>query len=230
MQRLLDAAVRGSYWYTSGTIPLHKAARFANKLAERYGVNSNRNQRAYARRIGRANARLFFLKLEGYTDLRWWLLATDGRGAVHEQETLLDLRDKRSRLRIDDDYELVRVTRPRATGGGTVWTWRFTRSCYRRWQIRLLDACRKADSRELRLALGSLRRVPGFSGTRRQIGRLISAARREWRRRHGPSRDFPEISKLGYVERLRDVVVPLSACMKEEALVSRAASRMIDGY
>lgn len=213
MQRLLDSVVRGSCWYVSGSIPLDRAPRFAAKLAGRYGVDRNKNQRAYARRQGAANARLLLLRRSESTDLLWWLIATSGEGAVHEQETLLDAREKRSRLRLDDDYELVRTTRPRKHGGGTVWTWRMTRSSVERWRVRLIQACRRGDDRDLRVALASLRRTPGFSGVRRQVGQLVTLARGEWRRRHAQT-EFPQLSRLGYVERLRDVVVPLSVLSK----------------
>src|SRR5690606_18464670 len=102
-------------------------------------------------------------------------------------------------IRIADDYELVRLTRPSHKGGGTVWTWRMTRECYERWRVRLRSACRSSNTRHLGVALSSLRRVPGYSGLRYQVGRLTAEARMEWRRRHGTEAEFPGISRLGYV-------------------------------
>ncbi|HGG59653.1 MAG TPA: hypothetical protein ENK26_07005, partial [Gammaproteobacteria bacterium] len=67
MQRLLDAVVRGYVWHTSGTIPLHKAERLVDKFVERYHIDYNTNQRTYAKRKGRANARLLMLHQESDT-------------------------------------------------------------------------------------------------------------------------------------------------------------------
>jgi len=86
MQRILDAVSRGYGQYTSGVVPIHKAAQLYGKFAELYGVHFNANQRAYAKRKKRANARLFFLYEEDSVNLSWWLFATGGTGQVHELE------------------------------------------------------------------------------------------------------------------------------------------------
>ena len=163
MQRLLDAALRGYVWHTSGTIPIHKAERLAAKFAERYHIDYNNNQRAYAKRKGRANARLLVLHQDGDTDLHWWLLATKGGGEVHTEEHLLDATLSRERIRIADDYELLPLTKPRTHGGGTTWTWRMTRACYARWCNRVRMAGRYPSPREARSAVQSLHRTPSLS-------------------------------------------------------------------
>jgi hypothetical protein len=211
MQRLLDATLRGYHWHISGTIPIAKAERLAAKFAERYQVHYNANQRAYAKLRDRANARLFVLYQDGDTDLHWWLLATEGEGRVHAEERLLDARLRRERLRLGDDYELLPLTKPRAQGGGTTWTWRMTRACYGRWVERVRQAGRYPSPREAQRVVQSLHRTPGFSGIRRQVGHLTALLRREWRRRHGTLGGLPTGMKLPYVERLTDTAVPLSA-------------------
>jgi len=210
MQRILDGVVRGYCWHTSGTVPPHKAGRVGAKFAERYGVDRNSNQRAYARRRGRANARLFLLGQSGQTDLGWWLCVTEGTGCVHAVERLADAREKRSRIRIADDYELVRRTRSRARGGGVVWTWRMTRECYALWRERIIAACRRRDSLQIGRTVSSLYRMPGFSGIREQVGTLAALARSEWRRRHGNLDGLLLPHVLPCVERLPDTAVPLT--------------------
>ena len=214
MQRMLDAVVRGHYWYVFGTIPLHKAEPMVTKFAEHYGVDLNANQRAYRKRRGRANTRLFMYAHAESTDLYWWLLATAGTGWVHEEERLLHTVKDRQRIRIDDDYELVRRTRPRAHGGGMVWTWKMTRMCYARWRERIIHACRRSEPYEVSRAISSLCRVPGFSGVREQAGKLVALTRTEWRRRHGniDALNFPPA--LPYLERLADTSVRLTAILK----------------
>jgi len=210
MQRLLDAVSRSYCWYTSGTIVRHKAQHLAEKFAGRYGVHLNENQRAYARRNGEANARLFLLTQPACTDLCWWLLASKGVGAVHEQEQPRHALDPRRRIRIADDYELVRRTRPSVRGGGTVWTWRMTHACYGQWRDRIIMACRRAEPFEITRVIGSLHRSPGFSGIREQVGKLTALARKEWRRRHGSLDGLTLPPKLPYVERLTDTSMALS--------------------
>lgn len=210
MQRLLNAAIRGHVWHTSGRVPITRAAHLADKFADLYHVDRNANQRAYAKRKGNANSRLFFLTRPEHDDLLWWLLVTNGNGLVHERETLHAITDRRHRLRIGDEYELVRVTRKSEHGGGLVWTWRMTRQCLEAWRTRIIQACRLGSSEFLQEALHSLYRTPGFSGIRRQVGTLATLARHEWRRRHGT--DAPSFHcRLGYLERLEDRTLPLSA-------------------
>lgn len=214
MQRLIDAVSRGYHLYTAGTISLHKAQRLADKFSELYAVHRNENQRAYARSRRQANARLFILALPGTTDLHWWLCATSGTGLIHEEEKLRDAREQRTRLRIESDYELVRMTRRQNKGGGTVWTWRMTNECYSRWRVRILLACRGTGIAEIGPSISSLYRTPGFSGIRQQVGELMVLARREWCRRHGSLERFPEPLTLPYIERLPNTAVPLHELRK----------------
>ncbi len=211
MQRILDAVSRGYLLYTAGKVPADKAQRLAGKFATRYAVHRNENQRAYARRKGRANARLFLYAPPNDTDLRWWLCVTSGAGAVHELEKLADARNRHTRVWIEEDYELIQLSRKKGQGTGTVWTWRMTHGCDERWRLRLRHACRTPGTSEIRLAIGSLSRTPGFSGIRRQVGDLMVFARAEWRRRHGNLDRFPGLLRLRYVERLSNTAVPLTA-------------------
>lgn len=209
MQRLLDAASRGYPWHTSGTVPVQKAPRLANKFAELYGVSKNQNQRAYAKRMRRANARLYFYAPDRGDKLHWWLLATGGAGAVNEHERLQDATSAHGRIRVGTDYELLRRTRPSAKGGGTVWSWRMTRACYGQWRERIISACRHSEPWVVTQTLGSLYRTPGFSGIRQQVGKLSALARSEWRRRHGNLDALVFPPRLNYIERLPDTAVGL---------------------
>lgn len=210
MQRLLDSVSRGYHWHTHGNVPVGKAARLSSKFADLYCIDRNANQRAYARRMGKANTRLFLFANESSTHLDWWLLSTDGEGRVHERERLQSALDKRTRIRIGADYELLQRTRKREKGGGTVWSWRMTQECYEQWRVRIINGCRRSEPLEITRALASLYRVPGFSGTREQVGKLVSLARAEWRRYHGTVDDLILPPKLGYVERLPGTAMRLS--------------------
>ncbi len=211
MQRILDAVSRGYVWHTAGVVPLHRASAMANKFSELYHVHRNDNQRAYARRTGKASAKLMLWAQTEDAGLHWWLLATEGIGLVHELEQLVHACSPRGRVRIDEDYELVRRTRSHAKGGGTVWSWRMTHECVNSWRERIIMACRRTDSLVIMRAMGPLYRSPGFSGVRVQVGKLVALARQEWRRRHGSLDALVMPPALPYVERLVDTSVPLSS-------------------
>jgi hypothetical protein len=210
MQRLLDSVSRGYCWHTSGSVPLNKAQRLSNKFAERYGVHRNANRRAYAKRKGQANTRLFLWHKESSTHLLWWLLVTEGEGTVHDEEQLYDASNRRHRIRIDDDYELIRRVRPSNKGGGEVWTWRMTHLCIEQWEARLLNASRSHNPTVMTQTLGSLYRTPGFSGVRHQVGKLVQQARKLWMRHHASLDAFQLPPRLPYVERIKDTSVSLS--------------------
>ncbi|MCW8905974.1 MAG: hypothetical protein OQL28_01890 [Sedimenticola sp.] len=214
MQRLLDAVSRGYHWHTSGTVPLCKAQNLAKKFADRYDVHKSANQRAYDKRKRKASARLFMLNVPNSSDLYWWLLATGGNGAIHDNEKLRCALDSRSRIRTENDYELVRRTRLSTKGGGTVWSWRMTSECYYQWRERCISSCRRRESFVITQTIGSLYRTPGFSGTREQVGKLIALVRAEWRRRHGNLDALELPPALPYVERLANTAVLLSMLRK----------------
>jgi hypothetical protein len=214
MQRILDAVIHGYYWHTSGKIALTKVQCLTDKFAENYDVHRTDNQRAYAKRTGKCNVRLMLYAPQNEDIVYWWLLATKGDGSIHRQERLLCTTQSHQRIRVMDDYELVRRTRANTKGGGTVWSWRMTRQCYEQWRERILSACRGSNTHAMMKAMGSLYRTPGFSGVREQVGKLVSLARHEWRRRHGNLEGLILAPKLGYVERLTDTSVPLSRLTK----------------
>lgn len=215
MQRVLDAVSHGYHWHTSGTVPLDKAQRLADKFAEHYAIHRNENQRAYAKRKRECNTRLFLYAPPQAKVLAWFLLATDGDGRIHEEERLRHAQDARGRIRLDDDYELIRRTRKSDKGGGTVWSWRMTKDCERRWRERIISACRQSHALAITQAIGSLYRVPGFSGIREQTGALIALARAEWRRRHGTLDALILPPKLPYIERLPDTSLALSQVIRQ---------------
>lgn len=211
MQRLLDAVSHGYYWHTSGTVPIDKAQRLVDKFADRYEIHRNENHRAYAKRKRQCNTRLFLYASPRATTLSWFLLATKGAGRIHQEERLQHAQNARFRIRLDADYELICRTQRSYKGGGTVWSWRITKACERRWRERIIAACRQSHPLCITQAIGSLYRMPGFSGIREQAGTLVALARAEWRRRHGNLDTLLLPPKLPYIERLSDTAVLLSS-------------------
>lgn len=204
MQRLIDSFIRGYHWHTSGIISRDKLQDLERKFAEKYGTDLNKNQRAYRRKKGMAISRLFFLEQSHEEGILWWLLATDGEGAIHQEEKLRDARDRRGRIRMGGDYELVRVTKPGRSGVRGVATWRMTKEREKKWRARIVSACNRMTDKDIKEIMHSLYRTPGFSGIRKQVGSLVALAKRKWRRRHGKGRVPGARESLGFVQRLGD--------------------------
>ena len=212
MQRIQQAATRGYCLYTSGVVACDKAQGFADKMAAKYGVDLNENQRSYRRRLKKSNAFLYLYPKKNSDVFLWWLLVTEGVGTVHDQEKLTQISDKQSRLTWDNDYELVLLPKPNSKP--TV-TWRMTRPCYKQWnqRIRLAIRQRYTDDK-VRQALWSLARAPGFSGIREQVKRLYQLFQGEWRRTRKKSEEQPKLPKIFYVRGLKSNTYFLTLIIK----------------
>ncbi|MCW3479977.1 hypothetical protein OL229_10490 [Neisseriaceae bacterium JH1-16] len=194
MQRLQQAAGYGQYYYVEGEADLPGYERLAKKFAIAYETDLSRQTKHRRRRSGETTSTFFAMKLsmypngEGQIPVRWVLLATDGIGRVHEREQLRDLRKPQSRLTAGGRrYELIH--------DGKCWTWRLSHRAendylnrihriaalpkQRRRVIEIDGVRRDADAEKL---LDELYSVPGFRMVRRQVGRLVSEFRREWKR------------------------------------------------
>jgi len=222
MQRMLHRVSHGYYYWASGEVPATKALQLASKFAALYAVDINDRQRAYARSKGKANAALFFYPIHNSNRLRWWLLVTDGTGAVHQRERLRDTRKRNERLAWDTQYEVARGNRK---GKSTPsWTWRMTPTCEDVWKKRLKKASTSSDDSLMRQAVWSLYRTPGFAGNRKQVGHLLAYAKQQWKGSRRTS-DFPPCPvRLYYVSYRKCDTEPLSN------LVLRASKRQINWF
>ena len=214
MQRLMDAVGRGYVYHTSGTVSLEKAENLCHKFDHKYGIFANNNQRYYAKKQGRANVRLYLYHMSDSSQLYWWLLATKGQNEVHNQENLQIAYQRNGRIRVPGEYELLPLTRPKSSGGGSSWTWKMTKETYSIWREKMISIGRNQSNLSARQALGSLEKAPGFRGVRQQIGKLSSILRKSWVRHHGDQKGFPGIMKLNYIERVSDETIELHALIK----------------
>ena len=214
MQRLMDAVIRGYVYHTSGTVSIEKAEKLCHKFDQKYGIYANNNQRYYAKKQGRSNTRLYLYYMKDSAHLYWFLLATKGENEVHMQEKLQIAFERNGRIRVPGDYELLPLTKPKSSGGGSSWTWRMTKETYSIWQEKMISCGRNQSNFSARRALGSLEKVPGFRGNRQQIGKLSSILRKSWVRHHGDQKGFPGIMKLNYIERTKDQTIDLHDLLK----------------
>lgn len=211
MQRLDDYVRQGYHLHTSGSLPLEKAAAFIRKIAPLYMVNAGKDERYRRKKAGLGNARLLLWQPEPPEgQLAWWLLVTDGEHPAHQLERLKDAYGP-NRLTCTG-YELLQLTRKGQEAPS--WTWRMSNETYDGWRTRIIQAVRARTDAPLRQAWLSLYRVPGFSGNRKQVGKLVALVRAEWARSR--AEPFPlGRSRLGYVQRLKTGYKPLSAVLRQ---------------
>lgn len=210
LQRLLDGVTTGYGHHTGGIVPADRAGALAEKFHALYGIGITRNQRAYRKTRGLANARLLlYPHADEAPAFRWWLQATPGSGEIHEREHLKDAALPGERLCWGDRFELVHLPRP---GASARWTWRMTRTEYQAWHERIRIAVRQRDGDDLvRQLIWSLFRVPGFGGLRDQVKLLRRQLVKEWQRSRRVSEPLPPVPAfIGYVRRSGGESFPLS--------------------
>ena len=206
MQRLQDLVRRGYVRWTSGMVPREKVARLTAKFGARYGTAADRNERRRRRRHGAGNGFLVVYLPARQPYAVWWLLVDDDHPAQHYE----DLQDAREmRLTMPNpywcpelwraDYELVRLDNR--------WTWRMLEERRVEWQTRLREAVRCGDrdsrQRQVRQAVWSLRRLPGFRGIRQDARGLIRLLQSDWQRVRHKGEPLPASPRLPpYVRRL----------------------------
>lgn len=207
MQRVQDLVRRGYVRWTSGMVPREKVARLTAKFGARYGTAADRNERRRRRRHGAGNAFLVVYLPARQPYAVWWLLVDDDHPAQHYE----DLQDAREmRLTMPNpywcpelwraDYELVRLDNR--------WTWRMLEERRVEWQTRLREAVRCGDrdsrQRQVRQAVWSLRRLPGFRGIRQDAHSLIRLLKSDWQRVRNTNEPLPATPQLPtYLRRVR---------------------------
>lgn len=203
MRILLETVERGSRYWIGGTISITKAALFAHKMAQRYRTDATQAVRARRKQKGEANTTLI-LYPENNITLRYWLLATPGKGAVHDQEKLLDTWKVREALIWGGQYLLGHTQRPKQRGGGRRWTWSVQDERYSELEASMRRyAAGHGSSHDRRddldALIQALQRMPGFSGIRTQQIALCNLGRAIWNKTHKgeeyPWPDFPYLDK-----------------------------------
>ena len=208
MQRIQQLSIRGYHWYTSGKVPHNKAQKLVDKFDELYGIGCNENQRSYRRSKGIANAKLLLYPIKDSKTFYWWLLVTDGTGAVHKKEKLSEVVGASDRLQWADEYELVWMTREGKKD--LVITWRMTKKNITAWHFRIKASVRKRSTEDFRQALWSLQRAPGFSEVRNQVKALRRQIKKEWGRSKRKSEEMPALSPIiPYVRAADTEALPL---------------------
>lgn len=198
-QRAISRLISAYPLWTTGEIAADKWPAFVTKLAARDAIDLSPAARQWRKRRGECSAHLIGAHLplgESTVErLRWVLLVTEGgRGAVKEQERLRDARTDRL---VWGDYVLLYLTRPRAHGGGSRWTW-CLRPQIERQEANYLHALAQAagrarDGRRLDAYVRqSLLRRPLHSGVRTQVAKMLRRAQTLWAR-HSDGAPWPSV-------------------------------------
>lgn len=207
MQKIQDLVRLGYTRWVSGVVPCARLPRLEAKFAARYAANVDRNERRRRQRHGAGNAWLVVYLPARQPYGVWWLLVDADHPAGHAE----DLRDARQvRINMPNphwcpelwraDYELVRLD--------DRWTWRMVAERRAEWQQRIREAVRESDRDRrhllIRQAVWSLRRMPGFRGTRQDAHDLIRLLKSDWRRVRHRNEPLPAAPRLPlYVRRIK---------------------------
>ena len=179
LQVLQLAVSRGFTRWTGGRVRYDRAEGMVAKFEELYAVNPDRAQDMRLRRAGHARSRLVLLPEFRALQFSWWLLVSDGAGAVVQREKLADATDRKQRI-ILGGWELLRMPKRQAREA-VAWTWRLPEQDFR---DRLAHACAVAthDSpHQAQALMAAMAQWPGFHGIshqRRDILEAMLAARR----------------------------------------------------
>jgi hypothetical protein len=179
MQVLQLAVSRGFTRWTGGRVRYDRAEGLVAKFEELYAANPDRAQDMRLRRAGHARSRLVLYPQDREIHFSWWLLVSEGTGAVVQREKLADATDRKQRITLRD-WELLRMPKRQAKES-VAWTWRLPEKVFR---DRLAHACAVAthDSpHQAQTLLAAMAQWPGFHGIshqRRDIQEAMAAARR----------------------------------------------------
>ena len=218
MQRLGDLVRTGHVFYVEGTIELAKAPYFAGKIDQLYQAGQTRLVASRRRATGDAAFRLLMLSDEPGKPLRWWLLRTVGNmpAEAHREKWRDALKD---RIKLTG-YELVRQPRPGKAVAS--WTWRYTKEREEDLRHAIVRAVRTRRDDELRQLVQSIWRTPGFAAARAQVKKMGQLIVGEWKRSRGNEPMFDLPTRMGYVRRLPDVGLKLSALEKVAKMTQEA--------
>lgn len=174
MQRLLHHVRCGYIYHFSGTVEPNSLLDLIEKFSKIYRIDLNVNQRYYRKSKGKAN--VFFtcypVLKNGNNVFIWFLLATEGKGKIHELEKLKNVNIKSERLSWLNEYELVKLSKKESK---PAFTWQMTNENLNGWIERIRYAvAEKKNNSLMKRAIWSLKRTPGFRGNRIHVKKLFN--------------------------------------------------------
>jgi len=193
-----------SFW-NRGIVRHEKALGFAQKMADLYPIDLGETQRSRnkARRI--ANVKLvMFADMKVPGELVWYLLATPGKGLIHEREKMKAVDDHP--LLWLDQYQVERRARTEVAGTKrrkkTRWTWVLQPGYRLALKDTIKGYCATDEARKaLYLLFEKLRHMPLFSGIRDELVELDRYGAETWRKTR--KEPYPgHLGELPYITRV----------------------------
>ena len=215
MQTIQNAARHGYTQVASGIVEADRLVDFVTRMEKKLNLDRSRQAVFKDRQRGRVVAKLVIYPAQEEahpTGFCWWLIAT----GLIEGERLDDI--TKVHLSFRDEYELVRLNRKGQDKAS--WTWRLKADLLAYWFDRLHRAITQKNDGDLRQCIYSLKRMPGFSGIRKDRSKLWGQIKADWRRNRKSSEEMPTLPvnnfkksvKVIYVVRLGQFVAEMKRC------------------
>lgn len=175
--------------WTSGQVHHTKAEAFANRMHQLYGTEATTSERATLKKHGKACAMLVMYPSDlDKTKIQFWLLATAGKGAIRERESLSDALF--TPLTWNYQYHLTQIQRERGKGGRISWTWQMQHSYFKN-QLNATKVATDYGYVAVKSHFTLIGHMPMFSGIRDQVQLLDDYGRKTWNKRHRT--EYPQI-------------------------------------
>ena len=222
---MLDLINKGYKFWMAGEIDANKAAKFATKMAQKYGVHLSETGRYKRKKQGQCNSYLVMHPRADSKAILWWIFATEGQGDIKQHERLKDALSKKKshRLTWQDQFEVVRSTKffKREEAKAVGITWRLQKEARESAKDRIKRACQNKNSYKISQALGSFVRMPGFRGIRSDFHHLMKHYREQSKAFYGMC--WKELApappeQIGWVRRKTADVKPLSVLCRQMAI------------
>ena len=165
------------FWFR-GEMHYSKAQAFAAKLQTLYNTEATQSQRSTLKSKGIAATSLVMYPHDhDKTKIMFWLLATPGKGLIHEREPLSDA--LKTPLTWRDQYHLTKIQRDTKSGGKITCSWQM-QSKYFKDQLSMTKSAADSGAGALKDYFGRISHMPLFSGIRDQVKLLDDYARKTW--------------------------------------------------
>lgn len=174
--------IRGEMYYS-------KAEAFATRMCNLYNLEATQSQRATLKSKGIATARLVMYGHDhDKTKIQYWLLATPGKGLIHDRESLSDALT--TPLTWRDQYHLKQIQRDRKMGGKITWSWQMQNQ-YFKDQLNMTKSAADSGEAALQDYFGQISHMPMFSGIRDQVKLLDEYGYKTWKKKRNS--EYPQV-------------------------------------
>ena len=179
----------GYRFWTRGEMHFSKVEAFASKIHSLYNIEATQSQRETLKKHGKATCKLVIYPHDkDKTKVMFWLLATPGKGLIHEREKLSDA--TRVPLTWRDQYNLTQIQRDRKQGGNISWTWQMQKD-YFKDQLAMTKGASDSGEQALKDYFSRIGHMPMFSGIRDQVIAMNDYGRKTWHKKR--KSEYPQV-------------------------------------